>query len=225
MKLLLTSAGFTTQGIIDKCVELCAKPKNKIKIAIINEGYAAEPGDHRWMIDELLKIVKAFPDNVLEVVSLKSLAKNQIKERLMANDVIFVVGGHTDYTMQAFNESGLTDILPEILSKKVYVGSSAGAMIIGKRVSSKAYLEVYGEEHDFGIDSYMDIVDFAIKPHLNSPEFPESNKDIFVRISATHNGVIYGLGDDSAVVVENGKIKIIGTDHLVIENGQLLSSN
>ena len=49
MKLLLTSNGFVTPEIISKCEELAGKPKSELNVAVINEAYAVEHDDHRWI--------------------------------------------------------------------------------------------------------------------------------------------------------------------------------
>jgi peptidase E len=101
MKLLLTSAGFTTQTIIDACIELVGKPADQINIAVVNEGYAVEEGDHTWVLEELTLLKKAF-GGTLELVNLLALDIHKIEKRIALADIIYVVGGHTDYLMHVF---------------------------------------------------------------------------------------------------------------------------
>ncbi|MGI8935211.1 MAG: Type 1 glutamine amidotransferase-like domain-containing protein, partial [Phormidesmis sp.] len=60
---------------------------------------------------------------------------------------IFVNGGSIDYQMYVFKKSGFAKLLPKLLETKVYVGSSAGSMVIGKRVSTEAYHKIYYGEY------------------------------------------------------------------------------
>ena len=55
MKLILASAGFSTSQIVNKCVELVGKPRDNINIAVINEAYAVEHGDHSWVLTDLIQ--------------------------------------------------------------------------------------------------------------------------------------------------------------------------
>src|SRR3989344_1367597 len=139
MKLILCSEGFYTEEIVIKCEELVGKPRSAISIAVINEAYAVDHDNNLpWVLENLNMIKNNFGGN-LELVNLLALDIKTIKERIMHHDVIFVVGGHTDYLMNVFNTTGFSKILPELLKTKVYVGSSAGSMVLGKRLSSEAY--------------------------------------------------------------------------------------
>lgn len=215
MKLILASAGFSTQEIIAKCEELVGKPRQNINIAVINESYAVEHKNNlRWVLDDLNAIKDNFGGN-LELVNLLALDIKTIKERIELNDVIFVVGGNTDYLMNVFNKTEFSRILPELLKTKVYVGSCAGGMVLGKRVSPQAYKKIYGEEDEFGVPEFMGLVNIVIMPHLDSPHFP-ARKESLLEAAKDHNGIIYGLRDDSAIVVEGDKISTIGSEPLIL---------
>lgn len=216
MKIILCSEGFSTKEIIDKCVELVGKPKESISVAVINEAYAVEDNNLRWVFDNLNKVKDNFGGN-LELVNLLALDTKTIKESLQKTDVIFVLGGHTDYLMSVFNKSGLSAVLPELLQTKVYVGSSAGSMVLGNRLSEKAYEKIYNEKNTYGVNKYLGFVDIAIMPHLDSPHFP-NRKETLMEAVKDHAGVVYGLRDDSAVVVDGNDISTIGSKPLIFNN-------
>lgn len=215
MKLILASAGFSTEEIIAKCEELAGKSRDSISVAVINESYAVEHEDNlRWVLDDLNLVRDNFGGN-LELVNLLALDIKTIKERIELNDVIFVVGGNTDYLMKVFNESGFSEILPELLETKVYVGSSAGGMVLGKRLSREAYKKIYGEDGEYGIDKFLELIDIAEMPHLDNPQFP-NRKENLLEVAKYHSGIIYGLRDDSAIVVEGSKIYTTGSEPLIL---------
>ena len=41
-----------------------------------------------------------------------ALPLHKVEENIMKRDVIFVVGGHTDYLMHVFNKTGFVKLLP-----------------------------------------------------------------------------------------------------------------
>jgi dipeptidase E len=211
MKLVLCSEGFHTQNTIDACVELCGKPQKKITVAIINEAYAVEQGDKKWVLDNLNDVAKNFTAGI-DIVNLLALSIIEIEERIMARDVIFVVGGNTDYQMHVFEKSSFAQLLPKLLGTKVYVGSSAGSMVMGKRISSKAYHTVYGERDEFGVTKYLGLVNLAIKPHMNSSHFPNNKPEVLERVAAGMDFPVYGLQDDSAIVVNGSQQRFIGSE-------------
>ena len=112
--------------------------------------------------------------------------------------------------MKVYNDSGFGDMLQSELKDKVYVGSSAGSMVVCNRVSTEAYEEVYGEANDYGIKKYMGLHDFAIKPHLGSSEFKNNSEEVLKRISKTYDGKIFGLRDDQSILIDENEISFVG---------------
>lgn len=214
MKLLLCSEGFHTQNTVQACVDLVGKPQNKITFAVINEAFAVELGDKRWVLSNLSDVAKNFPAEI-DIVNLLALPLSEIENRIMQKDAIFVVGGHTDYLMSVFVKTGFDTLLPRLLANKVYVGSSAGSMVTGKRLSTKAYKKIYGERGSYGVTKYLEFVDLSIMPHLDSPHFP-NRKETLLEAAKNHTGAIYGLRDDSAVVVNGDEVTIIGSQPVVL---------
>lgn len=210
MKLVLCSEGFHTQSTVQACVDLVGKPQNKITFAVINEAYAVQHDDKRWVLHNLNCVAENFPAE-MDIVNLLALSLKEVEERIMQKDAIFVVGGHTDYLMSVFVKTGFDKLLPKLLKNKVYVGSSAGSMVMGKRLSSEAYSTMYEEIVGFGTTKYLEFVDFSIMPHIDSENFP-GRKDKLFDASKKHDGRIYGLRDDSAVVVQDDKIEVIGSE-------------
>ncbi|OGK60306.1 hypothetical protein A3G67_00975 [Candidatus Roizmanbacteria bacterium RIFCSPLOWO2_12_FULL_40_12] len=209
MKLILCSEGFHTQNTVQACVDLVGKLQSKITFAVINEAFAAETGDKRWVLSNLNDVAKNFPAEI-DIVNLLALPLSEVEERIMKKDAIFVVGGHTDYLMSVFVKTGFNKLLPKLLKSKVYVGSSAGSMVMGKRLSSEAYKTMYKEVVGYGTTKYLEFVDFSIMPHIDSKDFP-GRKDRLMEASKKHSGKVYCLRDDSAVIVENNKVEVIGS--------------
>lgn len=221
MKLLLTSGGLTTDEIVESLVKLVGKKQSEISVAVINEAYAVEKGSKRWVIDELANLGKIFSGEI-DIINLIALNIEEIANRLKGKDVVYVLGGHTDYLMSVYNKSGFAGALPELLKSIVYVGSSAGSMVACQRVSTKAYWNIYGEENDFGTDKYMNLTDFAIKPHLDSSNFPKSRKEVLQEVSQSFDKTIYGLRDDQAIVVNNEKVEFVSGKPLTLLKGEVL---
>jgi dipeptidase E len=211
MKLILSSQGFNTPNTVQACVELCGKPQTEITVAIINEAYAPETGDKHWVLENLNDVAKNFPKEI-DLVNLLALPIEQIETRIARKDVIFVLGGNTDYQMHVFEASGFAELLPKLLETKVYVGSSAGAMVIGKRAPNDAYHKLYGERNDFGVTEYMGLVDLAIEPHMNSAHFPNCRPEILEQVASGASFPVYGLQDDSAIVIDGDKQTFIGSE-------------
>ena len=221
MKLVLCSEGFHTPNTVEACVKLVGKPQHQISIGIINEAYAVEKGDKRWVLDNLNSVANNFIGEI-DIVDLLALSVNEIEERLSDKDVIFVVGGDPDYLMSIYQKTGFDKLLPKLLETKVYVGSSAGSMVVGKRISAAAYRLIYGEDSKWDITDYLGLVDLAVMPHLDSQHFP-NRKESLLEAVGSFEGKVYGLRDDSAVVIDGNDINTIGSEPIVIVKGKLVS--
>jgi dipeptidase E len=219
MKLVLCSEGFHTLNTVEACVRLVGKPQDQISVGIINEAFAVEDGDKRWVLDNLNSVANNFSAEI-DVVNLLALPINEVEARLSDKDVIFVVGGDTDYLMSVFQKTGFDKLLPKLLETKVYVGSSAGSMVVGKRISAGAYRLIYGEESKWDIDQYVGLVDLSVMPHLDSPHFP-NRKESLIEAVGNFEGKVYGLRDDSAVVIDEDSVTTIGSEPIIIEGGEL----
>lgn len=221
MKFVLCSEGFHTPNTVEACVKLVGKPHDQISIAIINEAYAVEEGDKRWVLDNLNSVANNFGGEI-DIIDLLALSIDEVEKRLADKDVIFVVGGDTDYLMSVYQRTGFDKLLPKLLETKVYVGSSAGSMVVGKRISAAAYRLIYGEDSKWNIDQYVGLVDLSVMPHLDSPHFP-NRKESLLEAVGSFEGRVFGLRDDSAVVIDGDSVTTIGSEPIIIEKGQLIS--
>lgn len=210
MKLVLCSEGFQTPNTVQACVELCGKPQGEISVAIINEGFAVEQGDKYWVVDNFNGVANNFKGG-LDIVNLLALPLEKVEATIAKRDVIFVIGGDTDYLMHVFNKTGFSKLLPKLLETKVYVGSSAGSMVLGRRISTEAYAKIYGKHGDWGVSDYLGLVKFAIKPHMNSADFPNNRPKILEKVAKDVDFPVYGLQDDSAIVIDGAEQRFIGS--------------
>lgn len=209
MKLLLTSAGITNQSILKALDDLADKPLDQLKIAFIPTAANLEEGDKGWLIDDLRRL-SFLKFREIDIVDISALPKTIWLKRLKTADVLFVEGGNTYHLMYWFNQSGLSDILPELLKTRIYIGVSAGTIVatpslINACSESKA-LKNIGEKinHDG-----LSLVDFMVEPHLNSAYFPESTLDNLKKSSPKYPYPIYGLDDETAIKIDGDKIEVV----------------
>lgn len=218
MKLLLCSSDFCDLEIKTKLEELVGKPLKKANVAVINEASAVEAGDKRWLIDGLKLLDETCAD--IDFVNLLALSLEEVTERLNTADIIFCFGGNTRYLKTVFDKTGFSNILSKFLEKKVWVGSSAGSCVLGNKILSKSFNQIYTDEPSFDVNEYLGIVNLSIVPHLNS-FVPSNTIDILIEESKTQNYPVYAISDNCAIVVEDGKIELIGKDGYKLVNGEI----
>lgn len=224
MKTILASSGFTNEEIVVACEKLVGKPRAKINFVILNEAIKAEKGDCRWLIEGLNEIAEKF-GGIIELVDLQAHELEHVKERMRECDVVFCFGGQTDYLKDVFVKTGFSEILPEIMEEKVWVGSSAGSCVLcykeSKQTSIKVFEETEKNRH------YLELLPICFLPHYGSDWFPQLTKDVAIKESETMDVPVYLMSDQSAVVVRGSldkpEFEVIGEGYVVLERGKLVS--
>ncbi|MCL1902463.1 MAG: Type 1 glutamine amidotransferase-like domain-containing protein [Alphaproteobacteria bacterium] len=217
MKAILASQNITNiPGGVELVERMVGKPRDIINIAVINEASAIEFGNHRWAIDTLSNLAATFGGSI-EFVHLLAITPEQIFDRVMAADMVFVLGGSADWQKVVFDKSGFSKIVPEILRDKLYVGSSAGSMILGRRPSNETLEKLYRRPiPNLGVTSYLDIFDFSILPHLDDDELGAERNQAIAE-SRMVDYPVYALSDHAAIVVDNDNISVIGDGYIKLQ--------
>ncbi|MDO8570233.1 MAG: Type 1 glutamine amidotransferase-like domain-containing protein [Candidatus Daviesbacteria bacterium] len=208
MKLLLTSGGLENQTIIQALLKLAGKPFDQLKVAFIPTASNVEEGDKWWLIDDLKKLQELRFLSV-DIVDISALPKTIWQKRLEEADIFFVEGGNTCHLIYWIKKSGLSDLLPELLKTRIWVGVSAGSVVVTKDISLSDSQRLYGENDDMDNNAGLGYLDFHIRPHLNNNFFPKMTLENMQKIADETKESIYALDDNSALVVINGKISVI----------------
>jgi dipeptidase E len=211
MKLLLTSAGISNASIRNALVELLGKPIAEASAVFIPTaiyGIAGGGDIVRRVICGTLG--DPFCDlgwkslGLLELTALPSIKKKLWVDVLQQTDALLVGGGDCQYLCYWMQQSGLADLLPSILQKTVYVGLSAGSMIITR------YGTTYGNHIlPAESDKSLKILDLAIHPHLDHEWFPDNSLVNLKKLAATLPMPSYLIDDQTAIKVTNGNIEVI----------------
>jgi len=108
-----------------------------------------------------------------------------------------------------FNKSGLSKVLPELLKTKIYIGVSAGTMVVTPSVLNAKSEKPPVLDFDKEIkDEGLSLVNFMIEPHINSVWFPESNFVNLEKRSKEYKYPIYGIDDNTAIKIDGNTVEI-----------------
>jgi hypothetical protein len=102
---------------------------------------------------------------VLELTALPSIDEELWVPVVRETDVLLVNGGDPLYLCYWMRQSGLADLLPELGGETVYVGLSAGSMVMTPNIGEY----FVGWKPPTGGDRTLGMVDFSIFPHLDNP--------------------------------------------------------
>jgi len=210
MKLLLTSSGFTNNSIKRALLDLAGRPFNELNLVFIPTAANVSKGDKGWLINDLSNCKKLGFASI-DIVDISAISKDIWEERLKNADILLFGGGNTFHLMYWLNKSGLAKMLPEMLKEKIYVGISAGSIVASHKLSvsdSERFHYPEGvmlEKNEPGLG----YVNFHIRPHYNSPDFPKLRKEILEDLAKELSEPIYAIDDQTAIKVIDGDVEII----------------
>jgi dipeptidase E len=213
LKLLLTSGGVTNASIRAALVDLLGKPiEDASALCIPTAQYGhpmVGPGVKAWqfisgnsqnpMVDLGWKSV-----GVLELTALPSIDEERWVPLLRETDVLLASGGDALYLCHWMRESGLTDLLPS-LSETVWVGLSAGSMVMTPRIGE----DFVQWRPPTGDDSTLGLVDFSICPHLAPDGMPGNSMAEAEEWVAKISGPAYAMDDQTAIKVVDGTVEVV----------------
>jgi dipeptidase E len=144
---------------------------------------------------------------LLELTALPTIGAERWHPWVQAADVLLVDGGDATYLCHWMRESGLADLLPS-LSETVWVGVSAGSMVMTPRIGS--YFMAWRAAPD---DRTLGVVDFSIFPHLDHEMMPDNTLANAARWAAEIAGPAYAMDDQTAIQVIDGAVEVISEGH------------
>ena len=213
MKLLLTSGGVTNPSIHSALLQLLGKPIAECHALVVP---TAQWGHPMCGPASVRGLVAAEPDfrhfsglgwaslGVLELTALPTVGAERWVPWIREADVLLVDGGDATYLCHWMRESGLVDLLPS-LSETVWVGLSAGSMVMTPRIGE----DFVGWKPPSGDDSTLGIVDFSICPHLAQEGMPGNSMAEAEQWVAGIAGPAYAIDDETAIKVVDGTVDVI----------------
>jgi dipeptidase E len=216
MKLLLTSGGVSNQSIRDALVDMLGKPiAESTALCIPTAMYGMLPGTAvgAWrqiagqsttpMVELGWKSV-----GMLELTALPSIDEENWVPLVRETDALLVCGGDVLYLHHWMRESGLADLFPS-LTDTVYVGLSAGSMVVAPHVGE----EFVGWKPAAGGDSALGLVDFSVFPHLDNVMCPENTMADAAKWAARLPVPGYAVDDATAIKVVDGTVELVSEGH------------
>ena len=215
MKLLLTSGGVSNQSIRDALADLLGKPIAESTALCIPTAMYGMPGTAvmAWrqiagqtstpMVELGWKSM-----GMLELTALPSIDEKDWVPMVRETDALLACGGDVLYLHHWMRESRLADLFPS-LSDTVYVGLSAGSMVMASHVGQ----EFVGWKPAVGGDSALGVVEFSIFPHLDNVMCPENTMADAEKWAARVPAPGYAIDDETAIKVVDGAVEVVSEGH------------
>ncbi|MEU6853366.1 Type 1 glutamine amidotransferase-like domain-containing protein [Actinacidiphila alni] len=217
MKLLLTSAGVKNPSIRAALENLLGKPvAESTALCVPTAAYAMRGGTATaWrqitgrastpMCELEWKSL-----GVLELTALPSAGEEVWRPAVEEADALLVGGGDPLYLAYWMKRSGLADLLPSLSADTVYMGVSAGSMVMAPRIGEDF---VEWRPSPAADDDTLGVVDFALFPHLDHEMLPENTMADAEKWAARLAAPAYAIDDETAVTVVDGQVEVVSEGH------------
>jgi dipeptidase E len=213
MKLLLTSAGITNPSIEKALIEMLGKPISEcsaLTIPTSSYGMRMIGPERAWVFiagqeprTPMAELGWRSIGN-LELTALPSVPKDYWVPLVQETDVILVNGGDPMFLSYWMEQSGFAELLPT-LTNTVYVGLSAGSMVMSPRIGEDSVKW----QSPAGNDKTLGLVDFAMFPHLENPGLPDNTMSNFDIWAPTMQMTCFAIDDMTAIRWVDGEVDVI----------------
>jgi dipeptidase E len=216
MKFLLTSSGISNPSINDALVELLGKPIAESKALCIPTGIYPYPDGTEGAYRLIHGTAKSPMSElgwqslgVLELTALPSIHESAWIPAVRQTDALLVGGGEPLYLSYWMEQSGFAKVLSSLGNDTVYVGVSGGSMVVGPSFG----VPYDGVNPPVGREEGLGMVDFAVVGHLDNPEMEGFTMADVEEWAAGVPGPAYGIDDDTAIKVVDGKVEVVSEGH------------
>lgn len=148
---------------------------------------------------------------IVEELDVATETLEEITATLKKNDFIYVTGGNTFFLLQELKRSGADKlILEEIAKGKLYIGESAGAVIMSPNISYIQSMDSVKKATNLTNYDALNLVDFSILPHYNNAPF----KEVTQKIVADYAGkpTMRPISNQEAIFVCDKEVSIKSLD-------------
>ena len=106
-------------------------------------------------------------------------------------------------------QSGLADLFPSLRPETVYVGVSAGSMVMAPTVGE----DFVGWNPPGGGDGALGLVGFSLFPHLDHEKMPGNSMASAEAWAAGVPVPGYAIDDQTAIKLTDGSVEVVSEGH------------
>lgn len=157
----------------------CVKNLQGMKVAFI--PIAAEVEKVKFYVKKGWKALEDLGMQITEL-NISTTEASKIKKTIENADCIYISGGNTFYLLQELRKTGADELIKQhILTGKLYIGESAGAMITAPNIEYVSLMDDPEKGKELTGFEGLNIVDFSTVPHLWCFSFAKATKEIISR--------------------------------------------
>lgn len=144
---------------------------------------------------------------IIDELEVSTATSEEILLKIRKNDYIFVSGGNTFFLLQELKKTGADKIIIEqINSGKLYIGASAGSMILSPNIEYAKDMDDYKKAANLDDYSALSMVDFYPLPHHTNFPFKKATEKIISKYGSKLK--LVPISNSQTIMVNGGEIKI-----------------
>jgi dipeptidase E len=145
---------------------------------------------------------------VIDELEISTASPEEIKTKIAEADYLFVEGGNTFYLLQELKRTGTDKLIVEHINKgKVYIGVSAGSMVVAPDIEYVRLMDDSSVASDLKSFSALSVVNFCVVPHHNNFPFKKAVERIIKEYSHTLD--LRVISNNQVVVVDGETIETL----------------
>lgn len=207
MKLFLSSQAISKEQA-PEFVKLVDKRAGDIRLAVIENAADVEDGPKDW----LLRNRQMFESHgfAVEYIDLRTYVQDleALHTKLATKDAMWFGGGNTFYIRWLLHDSGIENIIKDLVkSGVVYGGGSAGAIIAGPTLH---YFEAADDPKVSPgvIHDGLSLTNTVVVPHADNEKYAAITQHINDNLKADNYQTVL-LTDAQALVIDGSKEKVV----------------
>ena len=146
---------------------------------------------------------------IIDELDVSSAPHDEMANKISGADYVFVEGGNTFFLLQELKRSGADKLITEHINKrKLYIGASAGSMVVSKNIEYVKYMDSPAAAPDLNDDfSALAAVDFCVVPHCTNFPFKKAAAKIIAAYSDKLD--LRPISNNQAITADCDKIEMI----------------
>lgn len=169
---------------------------------------ASIPESVKFYVGSGKKALEKLGLTVDELELTKATAK-EISDKLCKNDYIYITGGNTFFLLQELRKTGADKIIiDQIHSGKLYIGESAGSMIVSPNIEYAKGMDNYKKASELESFTALNIVDFYPLPHHTNFPFRKAVEKIILAYES----------DLKLFPISNSQVILVNGENITVEN-------
>lgn len=145
---------------------------------------------------------------IVDELELTKLTNAEVAEKLRKNNYIYVSGGNTFFLLQELRKKGADKIIKEqIESGKIYIGESAGTMIVSPNIEYAKGLDDCKVATELNTFSSLNIIDFYPLPHFGNFPFKKAVEKTISKYESELS--LYPISNSQAILIDGTEVNMV----------------